>query len=560
MTQFLGRRDCVESLRKDLIDLQGAILEVFSRTGPVRCPSWKFPDRLSCNLDLGSLLEQYDHVEGDHEFNQHSHIVLLELVIDRLLLVLQSFNLYTVQSVLRQTGDCLVELCQSEGLPSSLQPLLVAVEDTVELGHLTAGDLTQWAREQRRDMGRLGKHLKEVRGTVQPLADRLAVAEKEREKATSQVEKAQEDAKREMEKHRASKHQMELSLREAQRLKEELAAQLEKLNALECEKSGLVETVKALRKADEAHLKLQGRTQLLESQIADMQFHLNKESSKYQHACRQQEKSLVERMDALDQEREKLQNQLVESEERQSELQEQLKCLTEEKKQLMDQSAPQQVLLSVLCAELQREKDQLEAHMDELKSSVGRLNGEVQDLSHRERLLVAFPELSSVHQTQPQSTGNVIFDMEQQLQSNHIRIQVLEKENITLHNSLVKLKERYISTMGSSSGAAWLKHITRRGAGGGSGPESIAWWDSAATATTTRATTSTSSPPTPTSVSSSPPTPTSVSPSSPQLLLHGQTLQNKTGRGGGGSVKSKTYGQTRHASLARRAVANLRNK
>ncbi|XP_056447517.1 coiled-coil domain-containing protein 157-like [Gadus chalcogrammus] len=83
MSPFLGSRDSVESLRKDLIDLQGAILEVFSRTGPVRCSSWKFPDKLSCNLDLVSLLEQYDHIEGDDEFNQYSYIVLLELVIDR---------------------------------------------------------------------------------------------------------------------------------------------------------------------------------------------------------------------------------------------------------------------------------------------------------------------------------------------------------------------------------------------------------------------------------------------------------------------------------------------
>lgn len=67
------------------------------------------------------------------------------------------------------------------------------------------------------------------------------------------------------------------------------------------------------------------------------------------------------------------------------------------------------LLPQVFCAELQREKDQLEAHMDELKSSVGHLTGEVQDLSHRERLLVAFPELSSVHQSQPQS--RVLFNL-----------------------------------------------------------------------------------------------------------------------------------------------------
>lgn len=83
MSQFLGRQDCIESIRKDVVDLQGAILDVFSRTGPVRFSSWKFPDKLSCNLDMVALLEQYDFVDGEDEFNQHSHIVLLELVIDR---------------------------------------------------------------------------------------------------------------------------------------------------------------------------------------------------------------------------------------------------------------------------------------------------------------------------------------------------------------------------------------------------------------------------------------------------------------------------------------------
>lgn len=41
-----------------------------------------------------------------------------------------------------------------------------------------------------------------------------------------------------------------------------------------------------------------------------------------------------------------------------------------------------------------------------------------------------------------QGTGNVILDMEQQLQANRIRIEVLEQENTTLHGSLVKLRER----------------------------------------------------------------------------------------------------------------------
>lgn len=83
MSQLLDHQDCIERLQKDLVDLQGAVLDVFSRTGPVRVPSWKFPDKLSCHLDMVSLLDEYDFVDGDGASNQHSRVVLLELVIDR---------------------------------------------------------------------------------------------------------------------------------------------------------------------------------------------------------------------------------------------------------------------------------------------------------------------------------------------------------------------------------------------------------------------------------------------------------------------------------------------
>lgn len=41
-----------------------------------------------------------------------------------------------------------------------------------------------------------------------------------------------------------------------------------------------------------------------------------------------------------------------------------------------------------------------------------------------------------------QGTGNMLLDMEQQLQANSIRINVLKQEKATLHNSIVKLRER----------------------------------------------------------------------------------------------------------------------
>ncbi|KAM9746784.1 coiled-coil domain-containing protein 157 isoform 3-T3 [Dama dama] len=114
MAHLLGSPACMDSLRKDLTDLQGAIVDVFSRAGPVRFPSWKFPDRVACDLDMVALLEHYDHVPGDPEFTQLAHAVLLELVIDRLLLLLQSCASYlenlTLEQVVppaRATGPCM---------------------------------------------------------------------------------------------------------------------------------------------------------------------------------------------------------------------------------------------------------------------------------------------------------------------------------------------------------------------------------------------------------------------------------------------------------------------
>ncbi|NXU43157.1 CC157 protein, partial [Drymodes brunneopygia] len=94
MAHLLGHRGCMESLRADLRDLQAAITDVSSRAGAVRFPSWKFPDKVSCDLDISMLLQRYRHSDSEPEFSQHAHVVLLELLIDRLLLLLQSFTSY----------------------------------------------------------------------------------------------------------------------------------------------------------------------------------------------------------------------------------------------------------------------------------------------------------------------------------------------------------------------------------------------------------------------------------------------------------------------------------
>ncbi|XP_019362297.1 PREDICTED: coiled-coil domain-containing protein 157 isoform X2 [Gavialis gangeticus] len=118
MAQPAGGRTCVESLRRDVTDLQGAIADVCGRAGPARFRSWKFPDRLSCELDVVALLQRYDYVEGDAELTRRSHVALLELVIDRLLLLLQSFTGYAENLVNEQAvpPPQAVGPCMSVGL------------------------------------------------------------------------------------------------------------------------------------------------------------------------------------------------------------------------------------------------------------------------------------------------------------------------------------------------------------------------------------------------------------------------------------------------------------
>lgn len=105
-------------------------------------------------------------------------------------------------------------LFQSEGLPSSLQPLLAAVEN---LGHMTEADVSQWANEHVGDMRLLAKHLQDVRDTVQPLRNRLEEAEAEVERSRTQLTQTQRHFKQELEKHQANIVQLEFSLNKAQR-------------------------------------------------------------------------------------------------------------------------------------------------------------------------------------------------------------------------------------------------------------------------------------------------------------------------------------------------------
>ncbi|XP_033747469.1 coiled-coil domain-containing protein 157-like [Pecten maximus] len=104
MAELLGNEAILESLKQDVTDLQWAIGEIVSRIGPVQQSSWKFPDKLSCDLDIEDLLDLYSFSD-DAEECQVAHIALYELVIDRFVYLMQTLSAFNKQTMARGGVD-----------------------------------------------------------------------------------------------------------------------------------------------------------------------------------------------------------------------------------------------------------------------------------------------------------------------------------------------------------------------------------------------------------------------------------------------------------------------
>nr|XP_060468715.1 coiled-coil domain-containing protein 157 isoform X2 [Panthera onca] len=583
MAHLLGSQSCMDSLRKDLTDLQGAIVDVFSHAGPVHFPSWKFPDRVACDLDMVALLEHYDHVPGDPEFTQLSHAVLLELVIDRLLLLLQSCASYlenlgseqtvpsaqavgrcmsvgltarcfwnsllrlgmlykqaapqkrvnqgetltskptakgeparspefvtakfikppspmpaspqtcqepdslparvslqypartvknsrsvhsqtvetalvpcdaciSVQGSLREVGNMVISLCQSQNLPSSLGQFQQLVQDNMGLRPLPAATMGHWAAEQSKDLTRLSKHVGALTQLVGPLRAQLEEAEGQKDglrKQVGELEQAlqQEQGERQQQADEAAQHLVEWEHNKQQLLTEtsdlrmkvatlerELKQQQESMQAVETKARQLQEEAERRAEAERQVHRLEEQVQVLagrldgaSQQIRWASTELDKEKARVDSMVRHQEslqskqRALLQQLDSLDQEREELRGSLDEAEAQRAHVEEQLQ--------------------NELLQSLQREKQSLEQTTTDLQLTISEMERELMELRERERLLVAFPDLHRPIEAQIPSSGNVTDDMERQVQANDIRIRVLQEENGRLRSMLSKIRE-----------------------------------------------------------------------------------------------------------------------
>ncbi|NXG10037.1 CC157 protein, partial [Sakesphorus luctuosus] len=542
MAHLLGHRGCMESLRADLLDLQAAIADVSSRAGAVRFPSWKFPDKVSCDLDMSLLLQRYRHSESEPEFSQHSHVVLLELLIDRLLLLLQSSTGYaetalggravppaqgtgpgmsagltarrfwstmlrlgtfcqqlqhqdkdcrremptqqspphlpgswdssqpragpglaratrsvptqtpgcplgscdtcsSAQASLREVGRAITSLCQSQNIPSALSKFQEVLEDSTGRRSLSAMDMSYWASEQSRDLSRINKHLQELLQQVNPVKAELEEMGKQKEELRKQVE----DISRKLQAEKETREQQQRKAKQSMKAKHkehlEAVARLEQDKgdlqrgtellghspcvSPELTKTTLLEEMRTTMVAQSQVLELEEKVQMLTGQRDSLDQELSATSTElekekvrvesvllHEESLQAKQRVLLQHLDRLDQEREELQARLGEAEEGRARLAEQL--------------------------EQSREQSRKELWAQQANTS--QLKEQAQELRNRERLLVFFPELHVPTETRFESSGNLTEDMENQLQANSIRMEVLEQENTRLRAVLAKVK------------------------------------------------------------------------------------------------------------------------
>ncbi|NXE01755.1 CC157 protein, partial [Chaetorhynchus papuensis] len=361
----------------------------------------------------------------------------------------------SAQASLHEVGRAITSICQSQNIPSALSKLQEVLEDSTGRRNLSAADMSYWASEQSKNLSRINKHLQGLLQQVNPMKAELEEMGKQKEKLQKQVhdfskklQKQVEDFSRKLQAEKDSQAEQqrkaEQSLKAKDKEHSEAVARLEQDKdelrrapppcpawptvtcvSPELSKAALLEEMRTTMVARSQMLELEEKVQVLigqrdslDQELSATSVQLEKEKVRVESMFRHEEslqakqRTLLQQLDSLDQEREELQASLGEAEEDKARLAEQLEQSREQNgKQLQAQQA-----------------------------NTSRLEEQAQELRERERLLVFFPELHVPTEMKFESSGNLTEDMERQLQANNIRIEVLERENAQLEALLAKVK------------------------------------------------------------------------------------------------------------------------
>ncbi|XP_074641534.1 coiled-coil domain-containing protein 157-like [Tubulanus polymorphus] len=378
-----------------------------------------------------------------------------------------------VQHHLKQIGDTTIHTCKAFNLPSSLAKYKVQIES---VDWMSANDIGRWVGEQNKDMTRINKHFEQIMNTVEPLkadlfraGNRIESLEadvadsgnkikeekemhliqmKQYEMKVSTTEKKSQEAvnqvKRKNEELNSSKKVLEKQVVE---LKGELDKQITALKHLETAQVEFIKDLQERAKSKEHVDRIEAEKALLSEELESVKEQMdlsakelskeqarNKSIHKHTESLQAKQDSLLQRLEELDQENQELRDQTAELEDKCESLEEKLESLTPDNEKLIQQVKKDKVMIQ----ELSECKKALEDSIMVLQEDIKTMENQMSQLQEREKLLLEYPDLNGPINA-GNGTGDIARDMENQVQANSLRIQLLENENEGLRNSITKM-------------------------------------------------------------------------------------------------------------------------
>ncbi|XP_054749412.2 coiled-coil domain-containing protein 157-like [Lytechinus pictus] len=379
-----------------------------------------------------------------------------------------------VQLCLKDVGETITEVCHSQKLLSSIARHRKQLPGDV----MSAMDVSRWATEQNKDLERIKDHLSDLMAQIEPLETKLAASQEACERLTENVSQKDKDLRSAKVSHGTEIKQYEAKVKEIERqhaesimvvkrsyeearngkkkteeeltkLKRELQRQFEALKELEGVREELNQTLDANISNQASVNRLESHVNQLSQQLKETQEHLtesskqlgkeqakNRSIDKHGQALQSKHDALVQRVEELDQECQDLREGLADAEDGKEEALEQLKVTQSELQGLQDELKTQQDLV----ATIMEEKKFMESSVGDLQTMILALEEQLKDSEEREKMLVLYPDNNPGVVPAPQrADGDSASGMGQQVQTNNLRIQILEEQNYLLRNNIDKL-------------------------------------------------------------------------------------------------------------------------
>lgn len=378
------------------------------------------------------------------------------------------------QESLRQTWKFVMQLCQELNLPSRLCRYMSTYENSE---WMTTNEVMKWTDEQNKDLAVIIRYFentfKPLKASVESLEKKCCELESDKKTLEKRIlleretqETFQKQSKNKLE-DAINSHQ--ISMNEINKEKENLESQLKNLREKFNRSQDEMKKVKNINKSNEmeiqelreklmAEIKVASQVEQLKTQIETLKIQAedfeakvlernkelnqerakNKSMVKHFESIQLKQQSTLDHVEKLNDENTDLQNQLAELQDALDENQDQIENLEKTQRELQEQIAEDEKKMKFFSVE----KKEMENLMEELKTRNSNQAEELNKLKENETLLIQYPDLNGQVLDETLCNGDLIHDMELQIQANIVRIELLEKQNHTLRLSL-SMNEKY---------------------------------------------------------------------------------------------------------------------